>query len=97
MITENRYKMLKDAFEKGANLAPVDFKNIDEYEAKMQTDMTKINTTLSVAQIAEMKGCSRQTVYNNKDLFDWEGSRIIYNQKAKSFKSKTKHVPTIYK
>jgi len=32
MITEERYKMLKGALDKGANLAPIDFKNIDEYE-----------------------------------------------------------------
>ena len=33
MITKERYEILKDALGKGANLAPIDFKNIDEYEA----------------------------------------------------------------
>ena len=34
MITKERYEMLKDALEKGASLAPIDFKNIDEYETE---------------------------------------------------------------
>lgn len=32
IITKERYKMLKFAFEKGANLAPIDFTNVQDYE-----------------------------------------------------------------
>ena len=36
MITEERYKTLTEAMQTGANLAPIDFKNIDEYETGIQ-------------------------------------------------------------
>ncbi len=36
MITKERYEMLKDSEKKGADLAPIDYENIKEYEGRRE-------------------------------------------------------------
>ena len=41
MITKERYGMLKEAHRKGANLAPIDFKQIKEYEKQTKRGLKR--------------------------------------------------------
>lgn len=36
---------------------------------------------ISINEARHLKNCSRQTIYNNRGQFDWDGNRIIRNDK----------------
>lgn len=47
----------------------------------------KLQTTISIKQLCQMKRISRATVYNNRNAFTWTiDNRIIVDQKFKDFK-----------
>ena len=56
IISEERYKMLKFAFEKGANLAPIDFADIGNYETSHNVvEKLIISSQKSLEDIVEVK------------------------------------------
>ena len=56
------------------------------FTTKKEDYMTAIQAlchrlVISIGEAVHDKGCTRQTIYNNKDQFDWDGNRIIRNDK----------------
>lgn len=47
--------------------------------------------TYSARELARLKKVSKQTIYNNRENFDWEGPRIINNEKVGKFEPQRKH------
>ena len=57
----------------------------------MTQEIAKYFKTLSVKQAASIKGVSKQTLYNNKLKFDWEGPRIVRNAKFNKWEPVVSH------
>lgn len=51
----------------------------------MNFDLVNNLHTLSQTQAALLKDCSKQTLWNNREKFDWEGSRVVNNKKFKDW------------
>jgi hypothetical protein len=60
--------------------------------------MIKIVPTFTITEFAELKGCSRQTIYNNLSCFTLnERGKIIWDKKAEKWKPKSEKVNKRYK